>query len=722
MTSFKSNVVLNNGWTPTFKVQGQVYHHAEPLHPANTGDSKYLQIYFLGEVEQVQRRLNLLDSPVDRNIVLKLQRMLHHHNSYVRSFKMAAEVMDNTQVDYRIKISGKAPLKEHKGRFNAPSLSEVAIMIAGELGDRRDIVLHSRSCSQMPLQRIQNTHRSYDPLQYPLLFVRGEDGYDLNIKDVNKATSNDYYAYRMMQRVNEYNTLLRCPRLFQQYRVDMYAKVENERLRFIRLNQTKLRAEDYGILLEAVRNDNNVTSENLGKLVVLPTSFTGGPRYMHEYAQDGMTYVLHRGTPDLFITFTCNPSWPEITVELLPGQVAADRVDLVARVFQQKIKKMMHVIKDVQVFGKVACFMYSIEWQKRGLPHMHLLVWLQTKIRPDQVDSIINAEIPDKEDPILYEVVTKNMIHGPFCNRNRKAPCIVDGKCSKKFPRQMLQETQTGDDGYPLYRHRKPDDDGHVVPGRATESGMLEDVDNSWVVPYSPLLCRIFKAHINVEYCNSVKSIKCICKYVTKGSDTAMFAVANEMLNRLDEVTTYQQGRYISSSEAVWRLLNFPIHQRYPTVVHLAVHLEGGQRVYYEPGQPTAHLTDTPRKTTLTAFFDFCKTDPLAKTLLYSEVPRHFCWDASQKVWQIRKKGVPLADFPGYVTDNALGRVYTVHPNNREAFHMRLLLHHVRGPISFEHLKTVVVRDEDGDILEIKPCSTYTEACQVLGLVEDDSN
>ncbi|GFY42285.1 helitron_like_N domain-containing protein [Trichonephila inaurata madagascariensis] len=53
---------------------------------------------------------------------------------------------------------------------------------------------------------------------------------------------------------------------------------------------------------------------------------------------------------------------------------------------------------------------------------------------------------------------------------------------------------------------------------------------------------------------------------------------------------------------------------------------------------------------------------------------------------------------------------------------MRFLLHHVRGPISFEHLKTVIVRDEDGDILEIKPCSTYTEACQVLGLVEDDSH
>ncbi|GFW85769.1 hypothetical protein TNCV_854181 [Trichonephila clavipes] len=80
------------------------------------------------------------------------------------------------------------------------------------------------------------------------------------------------------------------------------------------------------------------------------------------------------------------------------------------------------------------------------------------------------------------------MIHGLFCNSNRKALCIVDGKGSKRFPRQMLQETHTGDDGYPLYRHRKPGDSAYVAPGRAPESGMLEDVDNSWVVPYSPLL------------------------------------------------------------------------------------------------------------------------------------------------------------------------------------------------------------------------------------------
>lgn len=154
-------------------------------------------------------------------------------------------------------------------------------------------------------------------------------------------------------------------------------------------------------------------------------------------------------------------------------------------------------------------------------------------------------------------------------------------------------------------------------------------IHNSWIVPYSPFLCRLFQAHINFEYCNSVKSIKYICKYVTKGSDAAMFTVAGEV-DRLDEVSTYQQGRYISSSEAVWHLLNLPIHERHPTVVHLAVHLEEGQRVFFRVDTCLARLAEVPPKTTLTAFFDLCQTDPLAKTLLYVEERWTRRWKVSQ--------------------------------------------------------------------------------------------
>jgi hypothetical protein len=44
--------------------------------------------------------------------------------------------------------------------------------------------------------------------------------------------------------------------------------------------------------------------------------------------------------------------------------------------------------------------------------------------------------------------------------------------------------------------------------------------------------------------------------------------------NSNKEVTQYQMGRYVSSNEAFWRIFSFPIHEKHPTVVHLAVHLE----------------------------------------------------------------------------------------------------------------------------------------------------
>ncbi|GFQ65575.1 uncharacterized protein TNCT_231741 [Trichonephila clavata] len=60
----------------------------------------------------------------------------------------------------------------------------------------------------------------------------------------------------------------------------------------------------------------------------------------------------------------------------------------------------------------------------------------------------------------------------------------------------------------------------------------------------------------------------------------AVFEVGNTTASN-EEVAQYQLGSYISSNEAVWRILSFSIHERYPTVVHLAVHLENGQRVYF---------------------------------------------------------------------------------------------------------------------------------------------
>ncbi|KAL8621833.1 hypothetical protein ACOMHN_046037 [Nucella lapillus] len=290
-----------------------------------------------------------------------------------------------------------------------------------------------------------------------------------------------------------------------------------------------------------------------------------------------MTYVRHFGRPDKFITFTCNPMWPEITRELLPGQTAVNRHDIVARVFHLKLLKLKQFILEGQVYGEVQCYMHSIEWQKRGLPHAHILVWMVEKLRSAQVDNCFSAEIPDKAvDPVLYDIVIKHMVHGPCGPHNPASPCMDNDKCKKKYPKQFRAETRTDRDGYSLYRRRKPADGGQTA--KILRQGQELTIDNRWIVPYSSILSKIFNAQINVESCNSVKSIKYVCKYINKGSDQAVFTLEDGLRN---EVAEYLTGRYIFTNEAVWRILRFPIHERQPTVERLAIHLENGQRVVF---------------------------------------------------------------------------------------------------------------------------------------------
>lgn len=520
-----------------------------------------------------------------------------------------------------------------------------------------------------------------------------------------KVSAMNFYAYRLMIRENEENHILRCRKLFHQYVVDMYAKIESERLNFIRFNQAKLRSEEYIHLQDAVRNDVNVN--DIGRLTILPSSYIGSPRHMQQYAQDAMAYVRKYGRPDLFITFTCNPQWNDIAINLFEGQKPTDRHDITARVFRQKLKAIIDLIVKLRLFGKVRCYMYTIEWQKRGLPHAHILIWLAEKIKPNEIDNVISAEIPDVTiDPELFEVVTKNMVHGPCGEINPNSPCMIDGKCSKRYPRPLIHDTVTGNDGYPLYRRRPTDDISKSTVIKVRNLDVV--VDNGWIVPYSPILLKIFAAHINVEYCNSVKSIKYICKYINKGSDMAVFGAAKD---DNDEITQFQMGRYINSNEAVWRILTFPIHERHPTVVHLAVHLENGQRVYFTVDNVQQRAVSPPA-TTLTSFFKLCETDAFARTLLYSEVPTFYTWNAAAKKFQRRKQGEPVDDHPGYYSTDAIGRMYTVSPSNIECFYLRLLLVNVRGPKSFQDLRTV-----DGHV-----CDTYRDACQRLHLLEDDTH
>ena len=309
---------------------------------------------------------------------------------------------------------------------------------------------------------------------------------------------------------------------------------------------------------------------------------------------------------------------------------------------------------------------------------------------------------------------------------------MSEGRCSKRYPRAFVEETQTNDDGYPLYRRRSPDDGGHVttLPLKINDRTQDFPVDNRWVVPYNPYLSKAFKCHINVEFSSSVRSVKYICeyhllliyystfsltyvpvllgKYCNKGPDAAMFNIHD--MKTLDEITAFEQGRYCSCNEMLWHLYGFPQHKRWPPVFQLSVHLENGQRVYFTE-ENVANVVAHPRDTHLTAFFKLCQQDDFARTLLYSEVTHFYKWIDKERVWVRRKQGKAVEGYPGVKRVVNLSRVYTVHPRQQECYYLRLLLFHVRGPTSFENLRTV-----DGEV-----CQYYSDAAKKRGLLADDA-
>src|SRR6266498_2981061 len=117
-----------------------------------------------------------------------------------------------------------------------------------------------------------------------------------------------------------------------------------------------------------------------------------------------------------------------ITQALLEGQQPNDRADIIVRVFHMKLQQMLDDLHSGHIFGVITALLYSIEFQKRGLPHVHILLWIQKKeneITSDTINSCIFAEIPNPTvDPLGYVLLAEHMMHGPCGQKNWNSPCM----------------------------------------------------------------------------------------------------------------------------------------------------------------------------------------------------------------------------------------------------------------------------------------------------------
>lgn len=729
----------------SFRVQGALCHRMGALLPAeNTAKPAFAQIYIVDPdaSERIKKRLGIFGGLNISHLQL-IEAIMEECNPYAKEFLNAGQIIrrhqqqlraarqlqnlpDNDGVEARVDV--ELVLRNVPGddprTHNLPTISEVAALLIqdGSEHNPRDIRLTTRGNA---LFTIFETNPAYDPLQYPLLFPYGEPGWTYTEKYApttrqysrDKMSLREFVAFRLHEKrhVSEQSGLLHLGgRLFQQYVVDQWAKAEQERLRWFLANQAEIRADQYiGVrdaldqrdVMEPTSGSDFSNMMKVGTRLILPATFTGGDRYMYQQYQDSMAIVREFGTPDMFITMTCNPNWPEIQENIQPHQSAQDRPDIVSRVWQQKLDSFLHDI-DEGVLGVMVAKVHVIEYQKRGLPHVHLLLIVASEDKPktpEAINRLVSAELPDPlKHPQLYDTVLTTMMHGPCGDKYPSSVCMKDGKCSKKFPKPLNPVTKTND-GFPLYMRRRREESSELLT--KANRVWVNATANQWVVPHNPYLCQKYDSHINVEVCTSVTAVKYIYKYVYKGPDKATVTLQNRPggsrpSREPNEILRYLSARYISPVEACQRLFDCPIQGKSHSVVALPVHLPGQNNVTWGPNTNMNSLIEHGAKTKLTEFFNLCSSDDMAANMVYKDVPKKFRWDAREKKWCRYKKFVP-----------SIGRMIHCSPQDLERFYLRMMLCYRKRPTSYEDLLTV-----DGHTY-----SSFHDAAMAAGYLDNDN-
>ncbi|XP_035836064.1 uncharacterized protein LOC110888803 [Helianthus annuus] len=613
----KVDTKINKGNAPfVYRISGQNARSMGSLLPKHGSQPKFSQLYIYDtENELSNRELLFSDSSSKASIRAK--------ELDVKFIKMVRDHLhDNPNVTLKLRIISQ---RDRDGRtYNLPTCSEVAALIVDEPDlqiESRDIIVEMRSGD---LKRISELHPSYLALQYPILFPYGDDGYRINIphrdfgpntkKTRPTCTMREFFSYRIQDRHNKFSLILNA---------------------------------------RSLKNVQDVGQSDLshtGQPVILPSSFTGGSRYMMQNYLDAMALCRKYGYPDFFITIT---------------------------------------------------FVYTVEFQKRGLPHAHICLFMKADHKlptVEHIDPFISAEIPDKnEDPELYSLVSDFMIHGPCGYANMKCPCMVGNRCSKNFPKRFLDSTSIDSDGFPVYRRR---DSGHTV----VKKGVT--LDNRSVVSYNKKLLKRYQPHINVEWCNQAGSIKYLFKYINKGPDRATVAVfdsdrgPDEEIPK-DEIKEYYEARYVFACEASWRIFGNDVHYRYPSVMRLPFHLPGQQNVVFSCDDDIEDVLNKPQVNS-SIFLEWMKMNnskPEARELTYVEFPTKYVWKLKDRCWQQRQNYV------------VIGRIYSASPSLGEAYYLRILLTKVKGPRSFEEIRTY-----DGVVYPM-----FRDACYARGLLDDDN-
>ncbi|EJD45353.1 helicase [Auricularia subglabra TFB-10046 SS5] len=561
------------------------------------------------------------------------------------------------------------------------------------------------------VHHISAINRFWEPLVYPLFFPHGTLGWGRSANavvgnaglDDDVVTSQIWHCRARLLREDRFALF---GRLTNEYVVDMFTRNIESRLAYIRSSQQAARREDAALMGVEVSDSENV---------YLPSSFLGSNAWCSEQIADALTIAANCGVPTFFITMTCNPDWPEIRGKLLPGQDWQDAPIVIARVFKQKLAALLKILKTMfPNAGKVIYRLYAVEFQKRGLPHCHILIKFESDcVTAVDIDRVVSAEMPANAQDA--ELVKRFMTHNhpedqvelPKYCRPRRTVYSRQGEepeqqaCRFGYPKRLQENTTLAFDGRVQHRRRN-------------------DVDRS-VVPHCLPLLRVLNCHINFEVANSSHIFQYLFKYIRKGVDRTYVRLREDGTEVIDEIENYWRARYLSAGEAAWRLLGFRVASKSPGVTGLVVHLPESRkhRQYRRVHGPTSSYSTLDRyfhrpSGTFTWDGQEMSFAGLSYAEFYAKF-RHVPYDQALvgREGIYTEENIPAHEIKRLVVRRTEGwrhfvRIATVKPSQGELFYLRAILMS-RPASSFSN-----AREIDG-----VSHPSYQEAAQSMGLFAD---
>ena len=440
-------------------------------------------------------------SKVPPSWIEAVQSALSDHNPFTRTLLYLAGIDPALCPTAHIRLDPVGPGNEIAAIMNFDNTT------LGDVNTRTSIVVRHNGTHQF----ISAISRLWEPLAYPLFFPHGTLGWGVvgtysSFEDAENIQDIEIGADGCGRQIMFYRArILRKPRfqifgkLTNEYAVDMLTRNLETRLNYIRENQKRVMDEDAELMGETFVPE----SQN----IYLPSSFMGSKRWAKEQIADSLTIASNLGNPTFFITMTCNSDWPEIKTRLRAGQDFSDIPSDVVRVFKQKLTLLEQTLKTIFPHaGKVQYMIHSIEFQKRGLPHAHILCKFERECTDtNHIDSVVSAEMPS--DPEDHELIRKFMTHhhpSPDSACSQYCQRVRDGRriCRFGYPQPLQNNTTIDAEGRVHYRRRKP--------------------GNEWVVSHCLLLIQKFRCHINFEVANPSHLFQYIFKYIHKSSSNQL--------------------------------------------------------------------------------------------------------------------------------------------------------------------------------------------------------